>query len=84
MDNPLDPDFSSSDLEPEELDREPFATRGRASLDSMLRSAVEDRKTSKLKTKSLKLQSKTPGVEASQAMWTTRFRFFRENTLRVE
>ncbi|KAM6513417.1 hypothetical protein FALCPG4_015840 [Fusarium falciforme] len=84
MDDPLDPDFSSSDLEPGEPDREPFATRGRASLDSMLRSAVEDRKTSKLKKKSLKLQSKTPGVEASQTMWTRRFRYFRETTLRVE
>lgn len=78
-------DFNSSDLEPESDDEpEPVKKRGLASLESMAKSSLEDRKISKLLDRKRVLNCNTPTSQALLDLHSQRFEFFRKKALNVQ
>lgn len=77
-----DDDFNSSDLELPDAQPNPHAHRGAQSIKSMIESAFQDRRDSKLQSKMLQDSAGAPGTVIARNTWANRFDWFRTHTLK--
>jgi hypothetical protein len=76
-----DDDFNSSDIELPEAQPNPHAHRGAQSIESMIKSAFQDRRESKIQSKMLQHGAGAPGTVVARNIWSNRFDWFRTHTL---
>ena len=75
-------DFNSSDIELPPAPANPHAHRGIQSIEAMIASAFQDRRDSKIQSKTLQLDHGAPGTVVARTTWANRFDAFRVHTLR--
>lgn len=78
---PFDAAFNSSDVEMSPQAPTRFSNAGKASIDAIIDSAMQDRISSKKRTRELTFSLGTPGVQYNNSLWSNRFQAFREETL---
>ncbi|KAF7540940.1 hypothetical protein G7Z17_g12066 [Cylindrodendrum hubeiense] len=81
MHEAFDPDWDSDDVDIGEPPPKPYSNAGDASIKSMLNSAAEDRRTSKIEAKTLQLTAATPTTQTAWMLSSQRFDAFRQATL---